>query len=111
MKNEKKKKDSVILKILLAVAAVIAVLLIVNRYTVRQVWCNIFSPTLPIDESTEWSGGRSYEHLPYAEDSEAQYIDLYVPDHGSTVPVITVTIYHYVYHSFGIYRWFLRSLP
>jgi hypothetical protein len=66
MKNEKKKKDSVILKILLAVAAVIAVLLIVNRYTVRQVWCNIFSPTLELDESTEWAGGKSFIHLPYA---------------------------------------------
>ncbi len=90
MKNEKKKKGSVILKILLAVAAVIAVLLIVNRYTVRQVWCNIFSPTLELDESTEWAGGKSFIHLPYAEDSEAQYIDLYVPESEEPVPLFVL---------------------
>ena len=90
MKNEKKKKGSVILKILLAVAAVIAVLLIVNRYTVRQVWCNIFSPTLELDESTEWAGGKSFIHLPYAEDSEAQYIDLYVPESKEPVPLFVL---------------------
>ena len=87
---ENKKKGSVLPRILLVLIAVIAVLLIVNRYTVRQVWCNIFSPTLPLDESAEWSGGKSYEHLPYAEDSEAQYIDLYVPDTKEPAPLFVL---------------------
>ena len=87
---ENKKKGSVLLRVLLVLIAVIAAVLIVNRYTVRQVWCNIFSPTLPLDESAEWSGGKSYEHLPYAEDSEAQYIDLYVPDTEEPAPLFVL---------------------
>ncbi len=66
--------------ILLTLLLIFALVLLVNRYTVRQVWCNLFSPSLPLDETTGWSGGKSYERLAYATDSEAQYIDLYVPD-------------------------------
>ncbi len=87
---EKKKKMSIAGRVLLILLLVIAALLIVNRYTVRQVWCNIFSPTLPLDESTEWAGGESYERLPYAEDSEAQYIDLYVPHTDEPAPLFVL---------------------
>ena len=87
---EKAKKKPVWRWVLLALLLILAVLLIVNRYTVRQVWCNVFSPTLPMDESTDWSGGRSYEHLAYAADSEAQYIDLYVPDTPEPAPLFVM---------------------
>ena len=73
-----------------AVLLLVALLLIVNRYTVRQVWCNLLSPTLPLDETTEWKGGKVYEHLPYASDSEAQYIDLYVPDVEGGAPLFVL---------------------
>ena len=77
---EKTKKKPIGRWILLALLLILALVLLVNRYTVRQVWCNLFSPTLPLDTSTDWDGGTSYEHLAYAADSEAQYLDLYVPD-------------------------------
>ena len=76
----KTKKKHIWPYILLGILLVLAVALLMNRYTVRQVWCNLISPTLPMDTSTVWSGGKTYEHLAYAEDSDAQYIDLYVPD-------------------------------
>ena len=79
-KAKKKNKGLVALWIVLAVIAVLVALLVPNRYTVRQLWCNLFAPTLPIDTSTEWSGGKTFEHVAYAEDSAAQYLDLYVPD-------------------------------
>ena len=80
MEQPKKRKGLVALWIVLAVIAVLTALLVPNRYTVRQLWCNLFAPTLPIDQSTAWDGGKTYAHVAYAEDSDAQYLDLYVPD-------------------------------
>ena len=77
---EKTKKKKLWPWVLLALLLILALALVVNRYTVRQVWCNLTSPTLKLDESTDWAGGRTWEHLAYASDSEAQYVDLYVPD-------------------------------
>lgn len=76
--------------ILLGLVLVLALLLFVNRYSVRQVWCNLFSPTLPLDESTDWAGGKTYARLPYAGDSEAQYVDLYVPDGETPAPLFVL---------------------
>lgn len=87
---KKTKKKSAGRWILLALLLMLALLLLINRYTVRQVWCNMFSPTLPLDDSTDWAGGKSYEHLRYAEDSEAQYIDLYVPDTEEGAPLFVL---------------------
>ena len=78
MSNTKKRHDWLV--ILLAVLLILAAILFVNRYTVRQVWCNLLSPTLKIDKTKDWNGGQTFEHLAYATDSDAQYIDLYVPD-------------------------------
>lgn len=87
---EKTKKRPILRWVLLALLLILAVLLLVNRYTVRQIWCNVFSPTLPLDESTDWAGGKSYEHLAYASDSDAQYIDLYVPDGEGPAPLFVL---------------------
>ena len=84
------KKKHIWLWIVLAVLLLLAAVLIINRYTVRQIWCNIFSPTLPMDESAEWAGGKTYERLPYASDSDAQYIDLYVPDTEDRPPLFVL---------------------
>ena len=84
------KKGTILRGILAAVLLILALLLLLNRYTVRQVWCNLFSPTLKLDESTDWSGGNSYERLRYAADSEAQYIDLYVPDTEAPAPLFVM---------------------
>ena len=88
MNNTKKKRIWPF--ILLAVLLVLAAVLFINRYTVRQVWCNLTSPTLKLDESTDWAGGQTWEHLAYASDSEAQYVDLYVPDTEQPAPLFVL---------------------
>ncbi len=75
---------------LLVLAVLLALALAANRYTVRQVWCNLTAPTLKLDESTDWAGGTSYERLPYAELSDAQYLDLYVPDAAEPAPLFVL---------------------
>ena len=87
---EKAKKKSVLRWVLLALLLILAVLLVVNRYTVRQVWCNVFSPTLKLEEPVDWDRIRCYEHLAYAEDSEAQYVDLYVPPMEEPAPLFVL---------------------
>ncbi len=87
---EKAKRKPIVRYILLSLLLILLVVLLMNRYTVRQVWCNLLSPTLPLDESTDWSGGKSYERLAYAADSEAQYVDLYVPDGEESAPLFVL---------------------
>ena len=89
-KKAKKKKTGRL--VLLSILAILILVLAVNHYTVRQVWCNLTSPTLKLDESTDWSGGKTYEKLAYAADSDAQYVDLYVPD-AETPPPLFVLIH------------------
>ena len=87
---EKAKKKPVLRWVLLALLLILAVLLLVNRYTVRQVWCNIFAPTLKLEEPVDWDRIRCYEHLAYADDSEAQYVDLYVPPMEEPAPLFVL---------------------
>ncbi len=87
---EKAKKKPVLRWVLLALLLILAVLLLVNRYTVRQVWCNVFSPTLKLEEPSDWDRIRCYEHLAYADDSEAQYVDLYVPPMEAPAPLFVL---------------------
>ena len=90
MEKTKKSKKGLWRWIVLALVLVLAVLLIAEHYTVRQVWCNVFAPTLKLEEPKEWSRIKSYEHLAYAEDSEAQYVDLYVPPMEEPAPLFVL---------------------
>ncbi len=87
---EKAKKKPVLCWVLLALLLILALLLLVNRYTVRQVWCNLFSPTLKLEEPADWDRIQRYEHLAYAADSEAQYVDLYVPPMEEPAPLFVL---------------------
>ncbi len=88
MENTTKKAPWGVVWALLALFLLLA--LLANRYTVRQIWCNLTSPTLKLDESADWAGGASYERVPYASDSEAQYFDLYVPDTAERAPLLVL---------------------
>ncbi len=76
-------------KILIAVLLLIAAVLAVNSHVVWLTAVNLFQPRLKLDESTEWSGGKTYEKVSYGED-ESQYVDLYVPDSEETVPLFVL---------------------
>ena len=76
--------------ILIAVILVIAVTLGLNHRLVWTLLHNMFPPHVELDTSEVWAGG-SYERVFYGE-SEAQYIDLYVPS-GVERPQLFVMIH------------------
>ena len=73
--------------VILAVLVIIAAILVVNRRAVRMVWGSVRNVQLPMDTSSEWSGGTSYEYVPYSDVSEADYLHIYVPDADEPMPL------------------------
>ena len=69
----------VLLGIVAVVIVALAALWIAFPKAVRAVWCNLTVGTVLLDESDEWDGGESYLGVRYANNSESQYLDLYVP--------------------------------
>ena len=65
-----------------AVAAAAVLTAGINHKAAYAVFKNLTARKLKLDENAPWSGGRIYEHLPYAGDSESQYLDLYIPNIG-----------------------------
>lgn len=59
-----------------------------NHEAVRVVFHNVYSPSVKLDDSSKWNGGKAYEKLPYSETSENDYLDLYVPDSEEPMPLI-----------------------
>ena len=41
-----------------------------NHEAVRVVFHNVYSPSVKLDDSSKWNGGKAYEKLPYSETSE-----------------------------------------
>ena len=69
-------------------AAVLAVILIaflivcaIWHKAAYAVFKNLTVQRYDMDESADWDGGKTYLKVPYAEESENQYLDLYVPEH------------------------------
>ena len=50
--------------------AVVAGILGYNHEAVRVVFHNVYSPSVKLDDSSKWNGGKAYEKLPYSEASE-----------------------------------------
>lgn len=86
--QQRKNKKKVILAVVTVLVAVIAVILIVKRDVVRMVYHNLVKTEVPLDVSGEWDGGRTYKHIPYADVSDSEYLDLYVPDSEEPVPLL-----------------------
>ncbi len=83
-------------KIILAIVSVcilgLAAVLFANKTAVHMVFKNLTAMKIDMDESSEWSGGTAYLKVPYAELSENQYLDLYVPD-TSSLPKLIVLVH------------------
>ncbi len=62
------------------VAAAAAIVIGANHRAVHMVFKNLTVKKLSLDEDMEWMGGSAYEKIPYAKDTESQYLDLYVPE-------------------------------
>ena len=68
--------------------AAVAGILGYNHEAVRVVFHNVYAPSVKLDDSSKWNGGKAYEKLPYSEASENDYLDLYVPDSEEPMPLI-----------------------
>lgn len=76
--------------VLAGAVVLLALLGAVYHETVRVIWCNLTAPKLAIDTSDSWEGGASYERLRYADVSENDYMNLYVPDSDEPMPLFVL---------------------
>lgn len=56
----------------------------------RVVWDNMTAPTTAIRADDPWTGGRTYRHVVYATGSDAQWLNLYVPDTAAPAPLLVL---------------------
>lgn len=78
------------LLILGVLAGAILLFLGVNHDLTRIMWHNLTARKLRLDESAEWTGGKSYEKIQYSDVSESDYLDLYVPDGEKKMPLFVL---------------------
>ena len=71
-----------------AIAVVLAVLLAVNHELVRVIFHSNWDPKVKLDVSGPWDGGTAYRNLQYADVSETDYLNLYVPESEAPVPLM-----------------------
>ncbi|MCD7919908.1 MAG: alpha/beta hydrolase [Clostridiales bacterium] len=81
------KVGKIILIILLVLVVVVALLCLTHLSTTKILWQNLTSPTLEMDTS-DWTGGTSYENVQYSDVSDSDYLHLYVPDSEEPMPLL-----------------------
>ena len=78
--KKKRKRGRIFRLILLLILLALAVLLLRYKKAFYMTVRNLTAKKLKLDEKTDdWSGGEVFLKVPYAEDSEEQYLDLYIP--------------------------------
>ncbi len=78
--DQKRKWPRIDLLVLGVIVIAVSIVLFIYRDAAQMVFRNLTAMKIDMDESSEWAGGNSYLHVPYALDSDSQYLDLYVPD-------------------------------
>lgn len=91
MNDNKKRKPGRrrLLLLILAAAVLIGVILGINHNVVHYVFRNLTAAKIQMDTSA-WTGGISYEKLPYSDVSESDYMNLYVPDSDEPMPLFVL---------------------
>ena len=88
------KKARVLRNLGLAALALTTVSTAVWPRAAYAVFRNWTAGAIPLEESPVWTGGKQYLSVPYALDSESQYLDLYVPKPmGGVLPKLFVLIH------------------
>ena len=86
MENKKKKNPAlrIIGIILLILIAAFILCCIIWHRAAYVTFKNVTVKKYDLDETApdDWKGGKMYLNVPYAEDSDSQYVDIYVPDSG-----------------------------
>ena len=89
--KQKRNKKGIALRILGAVLAVWIVILAVNHETVRVAFYTAYNPQNELD-ADGWTGGAVYENVRYADVSESDYVNIYVPE--ADVPPQLIVLVH-----------------
>lgn len=92
MRERKTRLYLLIPALMLAAAALV---LFIYKDAVHMVFKNLTAYRINMDESSDWAGGESYLKVPYASDSDSQYLDLYVPhtEDGGARPQLFVLVH------------------
>lgn len=64
-------------------------IVLANQEAVDAVWHNLTAFQLPM-HSEPWTAGRELTHIPYAQDSDSQYLDLYLPEAQEELPLFVM---------------------
>lgn len=86
-KRGKTKSGRTIAIILGALVLLAVICVLTNLHTLKLLLGNWFSPKEKLDTSTSWEGGKSYEHVPYSDVSDSDYLHLYVPESEKPLPL------------------------
>lgn len=77
--------------VVLATAAIVIVIgILANFHLAKVLWGNWFPPKVTLHVDEQWDGGKTYERVPYANLSAAQYLDLYVPEMDKPMPLLII---------------------
>lgn len=76
--------------ILLAILIILAGVVFINRNLIRMVWYSNVDPENPLDVSDPWAGGEVYRNVQYAEVSETDTLNLYVPRSETPPPLLVL---------------------
>lgn len=78
------RKKRIVLKIALFFTGLTVLVLSVTggiyHKAVKAVWYNLTAKKLSLPDMDDWTGGKTYLQVPYANLSKNQYVDIYVPD-------------------------------
>ena len=83
------KKGKRVLSVILIIVLMLAAVIAVNHNLAWVLLRNFFPAKIRMD-TTAWEGGKSYEKLAYASASPSQYLDLYVPDSDTPLPLFVL---------------------
>lgn len=86
-----KSKKKTALAIAGAMLASVGGLALAFPKTADVIWHNVTAFDLPMNTEA-WTGGKEMSRIPYAEDSDSQYLDLYLPD-GVEKPPLFVLVH------------------
>lgn len=76
--------------LLLALLIVLIAVLLIWHDAVRMVLDNWFAERYDLPETDDWAGGKTYLGIQYSETSDAQYLDLYVPETDAPAPLFVL---------------------
>ena len=86
--TEMNKRRKILLGILGTIVVVCTAVMAVYPEATRVVFYNLFAGSVKLDTSKEWTGGASYESIPYSDVSKSDYLNLYVPESKEPAPLL-----------------------